>query len=309
VGTDALARNIDAHLGHEPEPEECRRSFYVLANVLSQTTGDEPMPPESDFWDPSMPLLFGLRNVATLYKQEIMKRMRRVQPRARDSLGPRTTPPCWCTTSLRGSRATQAPSPRPARIVTPRGSATWCTLWGWTRREGKATSPITCRCCARRRSRSLTSRKGPRVRKPVQRTRSASAMHARDQCTPDGHAPHVGGAHGRARAVNSRILRDKHDTPYFPQASQNVATTAAVMRAVPPQASPEGERVMDELRVLLEVAACHHANSSEDRRRPAASSYWSPNERAASSAPRGDLPQGAGPTVGATVLAACRDSH
>jgi hypothetical protein len=120
VDPDALAWNINAHLGLKAEPEECRRTFYVLANVLSQMTGDEPMPPESDFGDPSVPLPFGLRNVATLFEQKIAEHMRGVRhSRARSSSG--------------AVHATQAPSPRSARTVTPRGSATWCTQRGWTR--------------------------------------------------------------------------------------------------------------------------------------------------------------------------------
>jgi hypothetical protein len=37
VDTDAVAWHIDAHLGLELELEEYRRTFYVLANVISGT--------------------------------------------------------------------------------------------------------------------------------------------------------------------------------------------------------------------------------------------------------------------------------
>ncbi|RLM92367.1 hypothetical protein C2845_PM08G14630 [Panicum miliaceum] len=84
-------------------------------------------------------------------------------------------------------------------------------------------------------------------------------------------------AHGRAKAINSRILRDENGTPYFPRASQNVVATATIMRTIPPQASPEGQCIMDELRVLQEVAVCQHADSSEDKRDPGTSSNQSPN--------------------------------
>jgi hypothetical protein len=50
--------------------------LYALANILSQLSGDDPMPPKSDFYDPSIPLPIGLRNAATLFKLEIEERMR-----------------------------------------------------------------------------------------------------------------------------------------------------------------------------------------------------------------------------------------
>jgi hypothetical protein len=76
VDLKALAQNIDAHIGPDPEPEECRRTFYALANFLSQLMGDEPMHRESDFWDPSVPLPFGLRNAVTLFELEIAECVR-----------------------------------------------------------------------------------------------------------------------------------------------------------------------------------------------------------------------------------------
>jgi hypothetical protein len=53
VDLNALARNIIVYLRPGPEPKECRRTFYALANILSQMTGDEPMPLECDFWTPA----------------------------------------------------------------------------------------------------------------------------------------------------------------------------------------------------------------------------------------------------------------
>jgi hypothetical protein len=52
----------------------------MLANVLSHMMGDEPMPPENDFWDPSVTLPFGLKNAATLFELEITERTRRARP-------------------------------------------------------------------------------------------------------------------------------------------------------------------------------------------------------------------------------------
>jgi hypothetical protein len=42
--------------------------------------GDEPMPLENDFWDPSMPLPFALRNPATLFELEITEHKRMALP-------------------------------------------------------------------------------------------------------------------------------------------------------------------------------------------------------------------------------------
>jgi hypothetical protein len=75
------------------------------------------------------------------------------------------------------------------------------------------------------------------------------------------------------------------------------------MRMMPPQASSEGQRVVGEFRVLLESVACHHADSSKDKRHPEASSFWSPNARAVTSAHREGTQAGAGARGG------CQPSH
>ena len=46
---EALAWHVDTHLGPDPEPEGCRRTFYTLANVRSQLTGGELTLLEIDF--------------------------------------------------------------------------------------------------------------------------------------------------------------------------------------------------------------------------------------------------------------------
>jgi hypothetical protein len=76
VDLNALMVRINARLGPEPELEECWRTFYALASVLSQLSEDNPVPPENGFWDPSVPLPYGLRNAATLFELEIAERMR-----------------------------------------------------------------------------------------------------------------------------------------------------------------------------------------------------------------------------------------
>jgi hypothetical protein len=83
----------------------------------------------------------------------------------------------------------------------------------------------------------------------------------------------VSRARGRASAVNNKILSDEHGTPYFPQASQNITMAAVMMRMMKLQTSLEGQCVMNEFCMLLEVAACQRTDSSEDRRLPGASSY------------------------------------
>ena len=84
---DALVRNIDTHLGPNPEPEEYYCTFCALGNILFQLMGDKPMPPESDFWDPSVPLPIGMRNAATLFELEIVKRTCRAFPPHTEFIG------------------------------------------------------------------------------------------------------------------------------------------------------------------------------------------------------------------------------
>jgi hypothetical protein len=57
----------------------------------------------------------------------------------------------------------------------------------------------------------------------------AWAANARSTTTPRTAAARV-----KARPTESKILRDKHGTPYFPRASQNIAAAVAKMRVMPP---------------------------------------------------------------------------
>ena len=50
-------------------------------------------------------------------------------------------------------------------------------------------------------------------------------------------------------------------------ASKNIATAAAMTQSISRQANPEDQHIVDEPKVLLEVAACKHGDSSDDRRR------------------------------------------
>jgi hypothetical protein len=49
VDSDALACRIDTYLGINPEPEQSRRVFYVLANTFAQLSGGALMPPKAKF--------------------------------------------------------------------------------------------------------------------------------------------------------------------------------------------------------------------------------------------------------------------
>jgi hypothetical protein len=62
--------------------------------------------------------------------------------------------------------------------------------------------------------------------------------------------------------VNRRIIEDGGDLPYFAQASQNIAATAALLRGVPESATPEDHRAQREIRMLLERAAVQLVESS-----------------------------------------------
>jgi len=69
-------------------------------------------------------------------------------------------------------------------------------------------------------------------------------------CRGDG-----GEARHRARDVNRRIVEDKGgDAPVFSTASQNVMAAALLLRAMPEPSTPEGRRVRQGLRGLLEQA-------------------------------------------------------
>ena len=64
-----------------------------------------------------------------------------------------------------------------------------------------------------------------------------------------------GEARRRARDVNRRIVEDQGgDAPVFSTASQNVMAAALLLRAMPEPSTPEGRRVCQGLRGLLEQA-------------------------------------------------------
>jgi hypothetical protein len=44
-----LARGIETHLGPKPELKECRRTIYVLANIVFQLSADNPVPLKAIF--------------------------------------------------------------------------------------------------------------------------------------------------------------------------------------------------------------------------------------------------------------------
>ena len=72
-----------------------------------------------------------------------------------------------------------------------------------------------------------------------------------------------GEARRRARDVNRRIVEDQGgDAPVFSTASQNVMAAALLLRAMPEPSTPEGKRVHQGLRGLLEQAMVLNVESS-----------------------------------------------
>ena len=70
-----------------------------------------------------------------------------------------------------------------------------------------------------------------------------------------------GAARCRARDVNFRIVEDEggDNPPVFSTASQNVMAAALLLRAMPEPLTPEGRRVCQGLRGLLEQAVVQNA--------------------------------------------------
>jgi hypothetical protein len=76
----------------------------------------------------------------------------------------------------------------------------------------------------------------------------------------------------RELAINHRIIEDRAGEPLvFNRASQNIITTAMLLRNMPKPSTPEAHRARDEIRGLLETAAMQQAESSASRRRGLAS--------------------------------------
>ena len=73
-----------------------------------------------------------------------------------------------------------------------------------------------------------------------------------------------GAATRRARDVNRRIIEDAggDNPPIFSTASQNVMAAALLLRAMPEPSTPEGRRVRQGLRGLLEQAVVQNVESS-----------------------------------------------
>jgi len=73
-----------------------------------------------------------------------------------------------------------------------------------------------------------------------------------------------GAAKRRARDVNRRIVEDEggDNPPVFSTASQNVIAAALLLRAMPEPSTPEGRRVRQGLRGLLEQAVVQNVESS-----------------------------------------------
>jgi hypothetical protein len=69
-----LACRIDAYLGTNPEPDQSRHVFCVLANAFTQLSGSGPMPLEAEFYDPCTALPSGMREAATLFEWELTRR-------------------------------------------------------------------------------------------------------------------------------------------------------------------------------------------------------------------------------------------
>jgi hypothetical protein len=59
------------HLEPDPKLEQSQRTFYALTNTFCQVSGGEPMSLDTEFWDPSKSLPYGLRNAAELFKREL----------------------------------------------------------------------------------------------------------------------------------------------------------------------------------------------------------------------------------------------
>jgi hypothetical protein len=73
VDSDALACRVDAYLGANLEPEVIRRVFYVLANAFASLSRGGPLLPEAKIWNPSTPLPSEMRDVITLFEQELAR--------------------------------------------------------------------------------------------------------------------------------------------------------------------------------------------------------------------------------------------
>ena len=81
--------------------------------------------------------------------------------------------------------------------------------------------------------------------------------------------------------MHRRINNDEgsEQPPIFNHASQNIAATAMLVRALPEPSTTEGRLVRGELRDLLETAAVQQAESSASQRREDTSKQPSVHDR------------------------------
>ena len=82
-----------------------------------------------------------------------------------------------------------------------------------------------------------------------------------------------------ARDMNRRIIKDDEALPHFTQASQNIATTAALLWGLLEPTTPEDHRAHREIRTLLEHVAAQQAKSSLSQRCELDASQRTPSER------------------------------
>jgi hypothetical protein len=73
IDSGALACRIDTYHGATPEPELSQCMFYMLANAFTQLSRGGPLPPKAEFWNPSTPLPFEMRDAITLFEEELTK--------------------------------------------------------------------------------------------------------------------------------------------------------------------------------------------------------------------------------------------
>jgi len=71
----------------------------------------------------------------------------------------------------------------------------------------------------------------------------------------------------RGHDMNQRIIEDDEALSHFTQASQNIATMAALLWGLPEPTTPEDHWAHREIRTLLKRAAVQQAESSLSRRR------------------------------------------
>nr|CAB3492780.1 unnamed protein product [Digitaria exilis] len=100
---------------------------------------------------------------------------------------------------------------------------------------------------------------------------------------------HATNARHAGRVVQARILAEGKDDELAPRTSQKLIAAAALLRAMPEAATPEGRKLHLEARKLVETAARQQAESSASRLRRSAASK---GERGGESSVRSPRPNG-----------------